>query len=358
MRIRPKSLLFSLLATVAVAFGLAAPAAATTAAPCTIVGTPEADVLVGTDGDDVICGLGGADLLVGGAGDDVLRGGPGHDTLEGGPGDDELRGGNHGDLLLGGIGDDELWGGSGHDVVRGGPGDDLAYGGPGTDEVRGGDGNDRLRGGTGTDACFDSFARTHTLTCELGLGAQEPPAESAPDEDEPADDAPVDAEPEPESDLGEAETDAGSAETVDPEAPAADAPAETTPPVIVDVRGIFVAQEIADDLERLLDAAAEDGLNLHGGGFRDPQRQIELRKANCGETDYDIWDKPAAECSPPTARPGRSQHELGLAIDFTNDGRLISVQSDPAFVWLATNAPAFGFFNLPVEPWHWSTTGN
>ncbi len=356
MRIRPKSLLLSLLATAAVALGLSTPAAAATVAPCTIVGTPEDDVLIGTDGDDVICGLGGADLLVGGAGDDVLRGGPGHDTLEGGPGNDELRGGDHGDLLLGGTGNDELWGGNGHDVVRGGSGDDVVYGGPGTDEVRGGDGNDRLRGGTGVDACFDSFVRTHTLTCELGLGAQEPPVDSTPDEDELIDDAPQDIEPE--SDLGEAQAETDAEGVPDPEDAAPEAPAETVPPVIVDVRGIFVAQEIAEDLERLLDAAAEDGLNLHGGGFRDPQRQIELRKANCGETDYDIWDKPAAECSPPTARPGRSQHELGLAIDFTNDGRLISVQSDPAFVWLATNAPAFGFFNLPVEPWHWSTTGN
>jgi peptidoglycan/xylan/chitin deacetylase (PgdA/CDA1 family) len=49
--------------------------------PCTIVGTPEADVLVGTSGDDVVCGLGGDDVLSGGDGDDVLDGGPGKDTV-------------------------------------------------------------------------------------------------------------------------------------------------------------------------------------------------------------------------------------------------------------------------------------
>ena len=26
--------------------------------------------------------------------------------------------------------------------------------------------------------------------------------------------------------------------------------------------------------------------------------------------------------------------------------------------WLAGNAASFGFYNLPSEPWHWSTTGS
>jgi peptidoglycan/xylan/chitin deacetylase (PgdA/CDA1 family) len=49
--------------------------------PCTIVGTPEADVLVGTSAGDVVCGLGGDDVLTGGAGDDVLDGGMGRDAV-------------------------------------------------------------------------------------------------------------------------------------------------------------------------------------------------------------------------------------------------------------------------------------
>ncbi len=353
MQNRTRPLYLALLATAAVALLFAAPAAASSAAPCTIVGTPANDTLIGTEGDDVLCGLGGADVLIGGGGNDVLHGGPGHDTLEGGPGDDELRGGDHGDLLLGGAGDDVLWGGNGHDVVRGGAGDDVAYGGSGTDEIRGGDGNDSLRGGADTDACFDSFARTHMLTCELGSaavthGPQETPLEAA--------ESPAPSSAVRDTAHSEAVETVEAVETGATEG-ARQLPLESAQVMIVDVRGIFVAEAIARDLERLLDAAARDGLTLHGGGYRDPQRQIELRKANCGDTDYDIWDKPAAECSPPTARPGRSQHELGLAIDFTNEGRLISVQSDPAFVWLATHAAEFGFFNLPVEPWHWSTTG-
>ena len=82
--------------------------------------------------------------------------------------------------------------------------------------------------------------------------------------------------------------------------------------------------------------------------------QIAVRKANCGPTAYDIYEKPSKECSPPTAIPGTSQHEKGLAIDFE------SCDTKPAacFKWLATNAKTYGFKNLPSEPWHWSTTGS
>ena len=127
---------------------------------------------------------------------------------------------------------------------------------------------------------------------------------------------------------------------------------------ILEVGGIQVNATIAEPVGALLSAAAADGFTLGGGGYRDPSRQIELRRANCGSTQYAIWEMPASECSPPTARPGQSRHEQGLAIDFTHDGRLITSRSQAAFVWLAANAPAFGFANHPAEPWHWSTNGN
>lgn len=139
------------------------------------------------------------------------------------------------------------------------------------------------------------------------------------------------------------------------EHPADDAPRKL---VIVRVGGIEVSEAIAANVEQLIAAASVDGFTLSGGGFRDPQRQIDLRRANCGTTDFAVFELPADQCSPPTARPGRSQHELGLAIDFTNDGRLITSRTDPAFLWLTEHAADFGLVNLPSEPWHWSTTGN
>ncbi|MBK6671469.1 MAG: D-alanyl-D-alanine carboxypeptidase family protein [Actinobacteria bacterium] len=131
----------------------------------------------------------------------------------------------------------------------------------------------------------------------------------------------------------------------------------TTTPDIVTVRGIRVARSVAPLVDEMLGAASAAGLKLSGGGYRDPASQIALRKAHCGSSEYDIWQKPSSQCSPPTARPGRSMHEQGLALDLTCSGSLISSRNSPCFVWLAANAATYGFYNLPSEPWHWSING-
>lgn len=123
------------------------------------------------------------------------------------------------------------------------------------------------------------------------------------------------------------------------------------------VRGITVATEIASNLEGLLAAADGDGLALSGGGYRSSDGQVAARRANCGTSDYAIYEMPPSQCRPPTARPGTSMHERGLAIDFTSGGSLIRSRSDPAFRWLSANASRFGLYNLPEEPWHWSSNG-
>ncbi|MEO6121301.1 MAG: M15 family metallopeptidase [Acidimicrobiales bacterium] len=122
---------------------------------------------------------------------------------------------------------------------------------------------------------------------------------------------------------------------------------------VVGVRGISVSGQIAGQVEALLAAAEADGFVLGGGGYRSSDAQAALRRANCGG-----GDSPASRCRPPTARPGNSMHEQGLAIDFTWEGRIITSRSSPAYGWLKENAGRFGLRNLPSEPWHWSTNGN
>jgi LAS superfamily LD-carboxypeptidase LdcB len=123
------------------------------------------------------------------------------------------------------------------------------------------------------------------------------------------------------------------------------------------VRGITVNSSIARQLESLLAAAEADGFTLSGGGYRDPAAQVAVRRSNCGSSDYAVYNAPPSSCRPPTARPGSSQHELGLAIDFTWNGSIISSRSNAAFKWLAGHAGRYGLSNLPSEPWHWSTSG-
>ena len=123
---------------------------------------------------------------------------------------------------------------------------------------------------------------------------------------------------------------------------------------IVTVGGIQVHSSIAGNLQALLAAAAADGMPLSGSGFRDPSEQIALRRQNCGGSDYAVYNASPSSCSPPTARPGSSMHERGLAVDFRNCG----TRSTACYQWLAANASRFGFYNLPSESWHWSTTGS
>ena len=127
------------------------------------------------------------------------------------------------------------------------------------------------------------------------------------------------------------------------------------------VGGITVATSIAYDVEDLLEGARADGIVLGGFGYRSPETTAALRRANgCP----DVYESPASSCRVPTARPGESMHEQGLAIDFTWQGRTICYPRSPsrcsgnaAFDWLRANAGRHGLHVLDSEAWHWSTNG-
>lgn len=124
---------------------------------------------------------------------------------------------------------------------------------------------------------------------------------------------------------------------------------------IVTVRGIDIDGSIAVDLERMLAAAAVDGIELGGYGWRSTDTQVALRRAHCGTSHYAIYEMPSGDCSPPTATPGQSMHEKGLAVDFYDQAGTLTVGS-AGFRWLAEHAGRYGFCNLPSEAWHWSPT--
>jgi len=133
-------------------------------------------------------------------------------------------------------------------------------------------------------------------------------------------------------------------------------PSDTDLPLVW-VSGFEVHTQIADAVEGLVAAMEAEGFNLGGWGYRTAQEQISLRRSHCGTSEWDIWSKPSSTCRPPTARPGRSNHEKGLAIDLTNNGRLITSRNSAVFQALQRLAPSFGLKNLPSEPWHWSVDG-
>jgi peptidoglycan hydrolase CwlO-like protein len=121
---------------------------------------------------------------------------------------------------------------------------------------------------------------------------------------------------------------------------------------------ITVAGDISGALQRLVDDASADGITMCGNGFRDPAEQIALRRSNCGSSSYAIYEAPASSCSPPTAVPGSSMHEQGLAIDFTCGGGGTVGYGDSCYGWLQGTSEGYGFYNLAGEPWHYSVNGD
>ena len=106
----------------------------------------------------------------------------------------------------------------------------------------------------------------------------------------------------------------------------------------------MVSQNVAD----MITAAKQDGITLTGNGaFRDYEAQKAARiKNGCPDVDT----SPSTSCKVQTAPAGQSEHEKGLAIDFAI--------SDSTSSWLKQNASKYGFYNLPSEAWHWSTSGH
>ena len=119
---------------------------------------------------------------------------------------------------------------------------------------------------------------------------------------------------------------------------------------LVTVRGITVNAAIASQVEALLAAAEADGFTFTGGGHRSPERQIELRRQNCGTSYYAIYEMPSSQCSPPTARPGRSMHERGLAIDFNCRGGLVDSALTRASSGWPPTPPASASTTSPPSP--------
>jgi hypothetical protein len=118
------------------------------------------------------------------------------------------------------------------------------------------------------------------------------------------------------------------------------------------VQGLKVNAFIAGKVDALINQSKEAppsglGSALGGGSFRTMQQQTTLwYSANCD----------SGRCSWPVADPGYSNHQMGLAIDFS--GIAQRDPRNPKFLWLKANASKYGLINLPSESWHWSVDGD
>lgn len=107
--------------------------------------------LVALEGNDFVIGSIDAEIINGNQGEDIIQGGGGADLVLGGKGRDQVSGDSGNDQVNGNIGEDIVFGGSGDDIVRGGKDADLVSGEDGNDVVIGDFGIDVLAGGSGAD---------------------------------------------------------------------------------------------------------------------------------------------------------------------------------------------------------------
>lgn len=84
--------------------------------------------------------------------------------------------------------------------------------------------------------------------------------------------------------------------------------------------------------------------------------QEQLRAQNCGLGDFNLYQKPSEQCTPPTEPAGKSMHNEGLAIDFNCLGYGL-IETSPCYTWLKENGGKYHLKEHALEPWHWSTTG-
>jgi hypothetical protein len=118
---------------------------------------------------------------------------------------------------------------------------------------------------------------------------------------------------------------------------------------ICNVQGITINSQISKQVDDLITAAKAAGLSMTGGaqGFRSMNEQLGGWHTRCG--DWPItnqFKKPPCKGAQ-LARPGYSNHQMGLAIDFTCNGGSIgedfaSAQNSPCWKWLLEHSQTYG----------------
>ena len=129
--------------------------------------------------------------------------------------------------------------------------------------------------------------------------------------------------------------------------------------LITGVQGLRYRAVMDEDVRAMWAAAARDGINLvANSAYRSKEHQSRLWNngvATHGRAWAEQW----------LARPGHSEHQLGLAIDFSISA---SFGRTAAGIWLRENSWRYGFIlryteenravtGINAEPWHFRYVG-
>lgn len=133
--------------------------------------------------------------------------------------------------------------------------------------------------------------------------------------------------------------------------------------------GIYVDSRIYSDLQQMFDDARTEGIYpIVGEGYRTHEEQQQMMQNRIDSYIAEGYSQNEAEnlAQNWVAKPGNSEHELGLALDINADS---SYSSDyDVYSWLAENAYKYGFIlrypqdkeyitGIDYEPWHYRYVG-
>ena len=123
--------------------------------------------------------------------------------------------------------------------------------------------------------------------------------------------------------------------------------------ILVSERGHLLEAEAGRAFLRMSRAAELDGVRLHiNTAWRSHDEQTALYKIY--QRKVEAWEHAPptgrGPKPPPTAPPGHSNHQWGIAVDIDTGGPT----HGPIDAWLDANAKLFGFVRtVPAEGWHW-----
>lgn len=134
--------------------------------------------------------------------------------------------------------------------------------------------------------------------------------------------------------------------------------------------GIYVDSRIYPDLQQMFDAARNDGIYpTVSEGYRTHEEQQRMMDDKINNFVAQGYSKREAKklAKEWVAEPGKSEHELGLALDINADENGFSSDWD-VYDWLAENAYKYGFIlrypqdkeyitGIDHEPWHYRYVG-
>lgn len=133
--------------------------------------------------------------------------------------------------------------------------------------------------------------------------------------------------------------------------------------------GICIDSRIYPDLQQMFDDAREVGVYpVVSEGYRTHEEQQNMMNDKISSFINDGYSKSDAEILAKdwVAEAGKSEHELGMALDINADTSLSS--DEEVYSWLAENAYKYGFIlryppdrkyitGIDYEPWHYRYVG-